>query len=90
MEKLDSIRKGQIWLNVFRINDGEIAITVNKSYLTTCGWKQTNFFRPQTGDIKKLMEALQEFYKWQESYSKGEILPVVFCKIIKPRGGEKK
>ena len=53
MEKLDSIRKGQIWLTVFRTDDGEIAITFCKSYPTTQGWKNTNFFRPEAGDIKK-------------------------------------
>jgi hypothetical protein len=90
MEKLDSIRKGQIWLTVFRTNDGEIAITLCKSYPTTQGWKQTNFLRPEAGDIKKLLEALQEFHKLQETYNKGEILPLGFCRITKPRGGETK
>jgi hypothetical protein len=88
MEKLDSIRKGQIWLSVFRTDDGEIAITICKSYPTTAGWKQTNFLRPEGGDIKKLLEALQEFNRLQEAYSKGEILPLVFCNIVKQRGGE--
>lgn len=90
MEKLDSIRKGQIWLTVFRTDDGEIAITFCKSYPTTQGWKKTNFLRPEAGDIKKLLEALQEFNKLQEAYSRREILPLGFCQNKKPKGGEKK
>ena len=86
MEKLDSIRKGQIWLTVFRTDDGEIAITFCKSYLTTQGWKQTNFLRPEAGDIKKLLEALQEFNKLQEAYSRGEILPLGFFHRMQNQG----
>jgi hypothetical protein len=90
MEKLNSIRKGQIWLTVFKTDDGEIAITICKSYPTTRGWKQTNFLRPETGDIKKLLEALHEFNKLYEAYSRGEILPRGFCQHIKPKEGETK
>jgi hypothetical protein len=78
MEKLDSIRKGQIWLTVFRTDDGEIAITLCKSYPTTQGWKQTNFLRPEADDIKRLLEALQEFHRMQDAYNRGEILPLGF------------
>ena len=53
MEKLDSIRKGQIWLTVFRTDDGEIAITFCKSYPTTQGWKKTNFLRPEVSSPVK-------------------------------------
>ena len=90
MEKLDSIRKGQIWLTVFRTDDGEIAITLCKSYPTTQGWIQTNFLRPEAGDIKKLLEALHEFHKLKDAYSRGEILHLGFLQIAKPRGGETK
>ena len=88
MEKLDSIRKGQIWLTVFRTDDGETAITICKSYLTTQGWKTTNFLRPESGDIKKLYEALHEFEQLQQAYNKGGILPLGLFQITKPRGGE--
>jgi hypothetical protein len=90
MEKLDSIRKGQIWLTVFRTDDGELVITFCKSYPTTQGWRQTNFLRPEAGDIKNLLEALQEFHKLKDAYSRGEILPLGFLQIEKPRGGETK
>ena len=90
MEKLDSIRKVQIWLTVFRTDDGEIAITFCKSYPTTQGWKNTNFLRPEAGDIKKLLEALQQFHKLKDAYSRGEILPLGFLQNVKPSGGETK
>ena len=63
MIKMQSIRRGQIWLHVFKTDDGGTAITINKSYPTTQGWKQTNFLRPDSGDIKCLLEALQELYE---------------------------
>jgi hypothetical protein len=78
MEKTNSIRKGQIWLTVFRTDDGEIAITLCKSYPTTQGWKYTNFLRPEAGDVKNLMQALQEFNKLQEAYNRGGDSPSWF------------
>ena len=87
MQKTNSIRKGQIWLTVFRTGDDKIAITICKSYLTTKGWKYTNFLRPESGDVQNLMKALQEFSKMYESYSKGEIPPLGVCQNVKPRGG---
>ena len=63
MEKLDSIRKGQIWLTVFRTDDGEIVITFCKSYLTTQGWKQTNFLKPEAGDTKRLPGTLHHNHR---------------------------
>jgi hypothetical protein len=89
MEKLDSIRKGQIWLTVFRTDDGELVITFCKSYPTTKGWKQTNFLRPDAGDVKRLLEALQEFHKMQETY-KGDFFPLDFYQNVKSIGGETK
>ena len=85
MEKLDSIRMGQIWLTVFKTDNGEIVITFCKSYPTTQGWKTTNFLRPEAGDVKKLSAALQIF---QEAYNKGEGLPLVFRRITKTIAGE--
>ena len=87
MEKLDSIRKGQIWLTVFRADDGEIVFTLCKSYPTSQGWKRTNFLRPDAGDVKRLLEVLQEFHRMQETY-KGDFSPLGFCRNVKPRGGE--
>ena len=87
MEKLDSIRKGRIWLTVFRADDGELVITFCKSYMTGQGWKQTNFLKPEAGDVKRLLEALQEFHRMQETY-KGDFFPLGFCQNVKPRGGE--
>ena len=90
MQKTNSIRKGQIWLTVFRTDDGELVITFCKSYPTTQGWKYTNFLRPATGDIKNLMEALHEFCKLHESYSKGETSPSQFLAYRKTNRGVRK
>ena len=32
MQKIESYRKGRVWLNVFRTPEGELALTVKKSY----------------------------------------------------------
>jgi hypothetical protein len=85
MEKLVSIRKGQIWLTAYRTDDGETAVTISKSYPTTKGWKKTNFLRPESGDIKRVYEVLQEFCKLQERYT-GGIFPLGFCRHAKPAG----
>ena len=84
MEKLDSIRKCQIWLNVFRRDDGEIVITFCKSYPTTNGWKMTDFVRPGADDKKRILEALQEYYS-KAGGIPGGILPLGFCQRGKTR-----
>ncbi len=68
MEKIQSIRKGQIWLNVFRSEDGELAVTIRKSYPAgNGGWKQTPFLRPERRDLKDLMGALAEFQEFEKA-----------------------
>ena len=81
MEKIESIRKGQIWITVFRTDDGEVAITICKSYPTTQGWKTTNFLRPEDGDINKLYKALREFSKLQAEIRKGACPSWFFAKL---------
>ena len=89
MQKLKSIRKGQIWINVLKTDDDQTAITICKSYPTTEGWKQTNFLRAETGDIKNLLQGLKEFHEEQKSYEKeGEFPSLSFCRDTKLRGGE--
>ena len=62
MEKIESIRKGNIWLNVFKTDDGHILVTVNKTYRNKNGqWEQTAFLNPRRGDIHDLMDAIEEF-----------------------------
>ena len=75
MRKIDSIRKGPIWINVLKTDDNQTAITICKSYPTTQGWKQTNFLRAETGDINNLLQALNEFCQEQKSYEKEGVSP---------------
>ncbi len=68
MEKLHSIRKGRIWLNVFRTDGRGIVATINKTYVDKNGnWQRTSFLNPKRGDIQDLMEALREFREQETS-----------------------
>ena len=80
----------QDWVKKISKESLIFAIDAKGDYWSTQGWKNTNFLRPEAGDIKKLLEALQEFNKLQEAYSRGEILPLDFLQNAKPRGGETK
>jgi hypothetical protein len=67
MEKVRSIRKGNIWLNVLMTKDGQILATVNKSYRDKNGqWGQTHFLNPSQGDIGDLVDALEEFRQFEK------------------------
>lgn len=68
MEQIEKIRKGSIWLNVFRTDEGELALTIRKSYPTKEGWKQTNFFKPEQGDIRNIMDALMAFHEFEKMH----------------------
>ncbi len=68
MEKIESIRKGNIWLNVFKTDDGQILVTVNKTYRGKNGkWEQTAFLNPRRGDIRDLMDAIEEFRQLEKA-----------------------
>jgi hypothetical protein len=72
MEKIQSIRKGSIWLNVFKTDESQILTTVNKTYKNKDGqWKQTPFLNPRRGDIHDLMDALQEFHALEKAIEIG-------------------
>ena len=67
MEKIHSIRKGSIWLNVFKTDDSQILTTVNKTYKNKDGeWGQTPFLNPKRGDIDDLLDAFQEFHEFEK------------------------
>lgn len=70
MEKIESIRRGRIWLNVYKNDDGELAITIQKSFPAKDGsWIKTPFLVPRYNDLINLVEALAEFTAmdhWQE------------------------
>ena len=68
MEKIESIRKGNIWLNVFKTDDGQILATINKTYRDKNGqWEQTAFLNPRRGDIHDLMDAIEEFRQFKKA-----------------------
>jgi len=68
MEKIESIRKGNIWLNVFKTDDGQILATINKTYRDKNGqWEQTAFLNPRRGDIYDLMDAIEEFRQFEKA-----------------------
>ena len=72
MEKIESIRKGNIWLNVFKTDDGQILATVNKTYRNKNGqWDQTPFLNPRRGDTQDLVDALQEFHELEKMAKAG-------------------
>ena len=72
MEKLESIRKGNIWLNVFKTDDGQILATVNKTYRDKNGqWGRTPFLNPRQGDIRDLVDAVEEFHQFEKMGNAG-------------------
>ena len=68
MEKVNSIRRGSIWLNAFRTDDGQILVTVNKSFMNRDGqWSWTPFLNTRRGDLHDLMDLLREFHESEKS-----------------------
>lgn len=64
MKKIDSFRKGRIWLNVFRTDSGDLALTIKKSFpVGNSQWKQTPVLLPGRRDIDNLKSLLEEFQK---------------------------
>ena len=71
MEKIESIRKGSIWLNVFKTGDGQILVTANKTYRKNGEWNRTSFLNPRRGDILDLMDCLSEFHEFEKVVKAG-------------------
>ena len=68
MEKINSIRRGSIWLNAFRTDDGQILVTVNKSFMNRDGqWSWTPFLNTRRGDLHDLMDLLIEFHESEKT-----------------------
>lgn len=73
MKKLDSIRKGRLWLNVFETPEGQRALTIRKSFPSRDGgWKQTDFLRPDLNDLKHLKSLLDEYALNEEEQKYGD------------------
>jgi len=61
MEKVNSFRKGRIWVNVYQDLNGDLAVTIQKSFRGRDGtWRNTPFLRPKFGDIESLRKALDQ------------------------------
>ena len=66
MDKIMSFRKGRVWLNVFRAADGELVVTIQKSYpAKEGGYRQTQLLRPEENDLRNVALLLSEFYEFQ-------------------------
>ena len=75
MEKIESIRKGRVWLNIFKTEDGQFLVTINKTYMNKNGeWNQTPFLNPRRGDIEDLNDCFLEFHEFEKAFKlkKGE------------------
>lgn len=67
MEKIDRLRKGNIWVNVFRTDEGEILMTINRTYMDKNGeWKVTQFLNPRRGDVDDLRDALVSLHELEK------------------------
>ena len=56
MEKIESIRKGMIWLNVFKMEDGQILMTVTKTNKDKNGkWNQTPYLITRRGENRQTL-----------------------------------
>ena len=89
MEKIKSLRKGNIWLNIFKTDDGQLVATINKTYMKRNGeWDQTPFLNPRRGDIHDLMDALQEFHEFEKMVEarRGSMSPSLFS-LNRKQGG---
>ena len=68
MEKIKSFRKGRLWLNVYLADDGELALTIKKSFPSKDGgWKHTEFLRPRFNDLQDLVQLLAEFLEYDQT-----------------------
>jgi len=67
MEKIESIRKGCIWPNSFKTDDGEIFTTINKTYQSKDGkWGKTSFLNTKRGDIHDFLDCLKQFHEFKK------------------------
>lgn len=73
MEKIESYRKGRLWLNVFRTTDGELALTIKKSFPSrNGGWKRTDLLRPDMNDLDHMKYLLDTFAQHEAELKYGE------------------
>ena len=67
MERIKSFHKGRIWLNVFVDKDGEVALTIRKTFKGRDGqWKESPFLKPRFNDLMDLVQLLGEYMEFKE------------------------
>jgi len=67
MEKVHSIRKGNIWLNVFKTDDGETLVSLTKTYRDKDGnWNRTPFINPRRGEVKDILACIDEYHEFEK------------------------
>ncbi len=72
MKKIENFRKGQIWLNIFKTDEDETIVTINKTYRGRTGEIiPTPFLIPRRGDIQDLTDCLHEFLEWENKQKIG-------------------
>ena len=63
-EKVGYFRVGNIWLNILRTQDGSELFSLTRFYQTKEGWKESNIFQPDDGDILSIRRVLEH---WEQS-----------------------
>jgi hypothetical protein len=72
MEKLETIRKGQIWLTVFKTEDEDLIVTMQRTYRDRDGrLKFTPFLNASRGDIRDVNDCLSRFHEFEREYYYG-------------------
>ena len=61
MEKIKSFQSGRVWLNVFKTDDGQEIVTINKSYMRDGEWKSTPLFNADRGDMENVKKTLEQY-----------------------------
>ena len=61
MKKIKSFKSGGVWLNVFKTDDGQEIVTINKSYTRNGEWNSSPFFNVDRGDMEDIKNVLEQY-----------------------------
>ena len=72
MERIKSIRHGNVWINVFKARDGSLVVTFRKTYRNRHGqWEKSPFYNVKRGDVIDLMDCIDDFHQFEDELKKG-------------------